>query len=204
MFDSFYIKMGDKWEEVQTKQLDCSLDIWYPGSTVEAQVVGLLSDVIVENRHTTPWQQEVVKDGYVAFIIFRGIYVDYIIADSSTEAADKGHTLLSKYIEESGDELEKTLATLRDMNAKYGTLKLRTYGALNGMDDVIRFLAGEDKIFNGHWVTKFRWKDIPEGDLTHEEKLEYLLKAITKKVLDNFPQYTPDYWMTHGFSDENE
>jgi hypothetical protein len=209
MFDSFWINENGKKEEVQTKKLGKCLENWCVGDNVVWENANTLSMLVVEDRHNfIPKDQycEPYPNGWVAFVIYRGVFVEYVLGDSEDDARDKGKVILQSYLENSSSQLERTVDILREGNERFETLKRKNSYALRKLIDAANFLQGEDFIFRigERNFAKLRWNNIPSLDSTREQKLEYILSQICKDVQDSFPSYSPDYYQNNKFEEYEE
>lgn len=193
MFDSFYVEVDGKDYEVQTKQLDSFMDSWHIGDTVGYSP---LTNVIVEDTF-------IEKEVFVAIIIYQGVFVDFLIRDTSEEASEDGYNLLKLYMSEVNNPVvEHLLNALKDKTSKLNDLQRRKWSTLVGMSDVINFLEkGEDEIFEKSdmddrqraWKRLLHkgWEEAPSDTISDEEKYKYILTQIKNRAKINFPECLP-------------
>jgi hypothetical protein len=199
MFDSFYIKIDGKEQEIQTKQLDRCLEHWTLGDSVD---INNGSMVIVETTHLE-------KPQFAAMVIFMGIFVDYAVGDIAEEVHEEGHKILSKY-SHTDNPINKVIELLHESNKEKDVLNRKINSSFGGVPIIKDYLNGDDKVFKKikrAFFDKVHFKASIEDRLkmvTKEQQLYFLLNHLIDNILDNFPNYkpyNPDYKYTPDFKD---
>jgi hypothetical protein len=112
MFDSFYVAKADHLIEIQTKELDCTLDRYYWGDLIKEEkgVTFLIEDYSYsENNQYNDW---------FIFVLLNGFYVDYAVVSHQDHVDYTKNKLYNLW---SNAELQNiTLSYLMEKNYQLG------------------------------------------------------------------------------------
>lgn len=190
MYDTFIIEIS-KGEiiEVQTKDLDNCMQVWYLGDTViSGQRMNLnryIVDEIYSGEHKKKW---------IAIVIHLGIFIDFSISDSQEEATKVAIIISQSYVNSDSLAANKLANHLSDKNNLLNKEMNHRYCALRKVTDIYNFLDKDvDEIF---MERKYKFldngwtKENPGPESKREEKLEFILKALMSDIIENYPNYT--------------
>lgn len=178
MFDTFIVQYEGETLQIQSKDLECVLNVYKLGDTVHDKYHTILIEDTYFAAENLPQ--------YVGLIIFNGIFIDYVFGLTVDETLNLSKDKLELLKENPEITLNKMIDFLKQKNSTVFLLNHYIGEALKRFQSVYDFFINKkDIVLKENIFCRLLWNKMPQ-DLSPENKKEYIITTFLEDIKKEF------------------